>query len=372
MTTTTEVATRNAAPPAKSGKNDVRELLARYKNEIASVLPRHLTPERMIRVALTAVNSTPKLLSCTRESLMSCILSCAALGLEPGATMGHAYLIPYGDKATLIIGYKGLLDLARRSGQVLTISANNVYSNEEFTRTEGMKRDLVHVPKPPSVRGDYIGTYAVAELRDGAYHFEWMWAEEIDLIRKRSKSGNAGPWVDYTDEMRRKTAIRRLVKYLPISVELSRAASIDEAHELGLPSADIDLTEFTVNDDTTSKTSLESAMAAKSEKPIEQPKVSEAPAEKRAEFVEVEPAPVLFLGPHPLPIAAPAAPSIAEPVANIPDPSSVIAMKCRAVISRQRLNSAQVRALAAKTIGRPDDVSQWSEAEATKMLEAMA
>lgn len=346
----------SAPPPARSGKNDVRELLARYKGEIAAALPKHLTPERMLRVALTAVNSTPKLLQCTRESLMSCIMSCAALGLEPGATMGHAYLIPFKDTCTLVIGYKGLLDLARRSGQVLTISANNVYSNEEFTRTEGMKRDLVHVPKPPSTRGDYIGTYAVAELRDGAYHFEWMWSEEVDKIRKSSRSGNAGPWVDYTDEMRRKTAIRRLVKYLPISVELSRAASIDEAHELGLPTHDIDVTEFTVNDHPAQKQierpTLEGAMASKSS--------AVETSEKRPEFVEEKPS-----------TQTPTPASTSETVANIAEPSDIV-MKCRAVIAREQFSSAQVRALAAKTIGRPAEVTFWSNDEAAKMLEAMA
>lgn len=265
------VATRtSAAPSVRSAKNDVRAILERMKPQIAAALPRHITPDRMLRVALTAVNSTPALLKCDQTSLLSCVMQCAQLGLEPGGVLGHAYLLPYGDRCQLIVGYKGLLDLARRSGQVLTISANNVYAKEQFTRTEGVERSLIHVPLPPSQRGEYLGTYAVAKLRDGSFHFEWLWAEEIDAIRKRSRASNNGPWVTDTDEMRRKTAVRRLVKYLPISVELARAAALDEAHEMGLPTADMDVTEFQIEDSKPEPPTIEKALAAPSEKKPEE------------------------------------------------------------------------------------------------------
>jgi recombination protein RecT len=264
------VATRTAATPARSVKNDVRSILERMKPQIAAALPRHITPDRMLRVALTAVNSTPALLKCDQTSLLSAVMQCAQLGLEPGGVLGHAYLLPYGDRCQLIVGYKGLLDLARRSGQVRTISANNVYSNEKFVRVEGMERNLEHVPLPPSKRGDYVGTYAVAKLRDDSFHFEWMWAEEVDAIRKRSRASNNGPWVTDTDEMRRKTVVRRLVKYLPISVELSRAAALDEAHEVGLPTADMDVTEFQIEDTKPEPQTIEKALAAPAEKKPEE------------------------------------------------------------------------------------------------------
>lgn len=265
------VATRTAATPARSVKNDVRSILERMKPQIAAALPRHITPDRMLRVALTAVNSTPALLKCDQTSLLSAVMQCAQLGLEPGGVLGHAYLLPYGDRCQLIVGYKGLLDLARRSGQILDIWSNVVFENETFEHEAGLDRILKHKPLPPSKRGAHrVGVYAVAKLKDGSSHHEWLWIEEVDAIRKRSRAGNSGPWVTDFDEMARKTAIRRLAKYLPISVEFARAAALDEAHEIGLPTADMDVAEFTIEDAKAEPPTIEQALSAPAEKKPEE------------------------------------------------------------------------------------------------------
>lgn len=354
------VATRTAAPPARSAKNDVRSLLTRYRSEIGAALPKHITPDRMMRVALTAINSTPKLLNCTQESLMQCVLTCASLGLEPGATMGHAYLIPYKETCTLIIGYKGLLDLARRSGQVLTISANNVYSNEKFIRVEGMERNLEHIPLPPSQRGDYIGTYAVAKLRDDSFHFEWLWAEEVEQIAKdalsRAYKPEESPWRKFPSEMRRKTAVRRLVKYLPISVELSRAASIDEAHELGLPTADLDLAEFTVQDAPPVAPTIEKALSsAPVDKPAEKPIEKHAPAPSTADVIKNIPAD---------------APKAEEEAAS-PEATDAIRGQVKLAASRKGLNNGKLLQAIGMAIGKARPVVDLTADECARVLDVI-
>jgi recombination protein RecT len=344
MTNGTEVATRTAAPPARSAKADVRSILERMKPQIAAALPRHITPDRMLRVALTAVNSTPALLKCDQTSLLSAVMQCAQLGLEPGGVLGHAYLLPYGDKCQLIVGYKGLLDLARRSGQILDIWSNVVYENETFEHEAGLDRILKHKPMPPSKRGERrVGVYAVAKLKDGSSHHEWLWIEEVDAIRKRSRAGNSGPWVTDYDEMARKTAIRRLAKYLPISVEFARAAAIDEAHEIGLPTADMDVTEFQIEDAKPEPPTIEKALAA-------------APAEKK-------------------PVETPS--TTAQVISSIkPEPEAASASEILAAVklaaSRKGFNNGRLMQFIGATLGTAKPLSDLTADEAAKMLEALA
>jgi len=214
----------------------IRAMLIKSKDQIAMALPKHLTADRIIRVAMTSIQRTPKLLECSPKSLIGAIIQSAQLGLEPDGVLGHAYLIPYGKEVTFIPGYKGLIDLARRSGQVVSIGSHVVYSNENFNLEFGFDETIKHKPLPPSQRGDRIGVYGIARLKDGSVHFEWLWAEEVEKIRKVSlnKTRGAGPWVDHEDEMWRKTGIRRLAKYLPLSAEFAKAAAVDEMHDAGI------------------------------------------------------------------------------------------------------------------------------------------
>jgi recombination protein RecT len=225
--------------------NSIRTLLERSKAQIAMALPKHLNADRIIRVAMTSIQRNPQLLECDPISLVAAIIQSSQLGLEPDGILGHAYLVPFRNtkknrmEVQFIPGYKGLIDLARRSGQVNRISAHVVYDNEHFVMEYGTKEILEHKPLPPSTRGDRKGVYAVAVLNDGSPHFEWLWNEEIEAVKRQSKAGNFGPWKTHEDEMIRKTAIRRLVKYLPLSVELAKAAAIDELVDAGVSTQEL-------------------------------------------------------------------------------------------------------------------------------------
>jgi recombination protein RecT len=199
---------------------------------IQSVLPKHVTADRMSRIALNVIRTNPKLLACDINSLMGGVMEAAKLGLEPGL-MGQCYLIPFENRkagrveAQFIIGYKGLIDLVRRSGQVSTIEARTVYQNDEFDYSYGLDDKLVH--KPALIdKGAPIAYYAIAKMKDGGYSFLVMSHQEAEQYRdKYAKSKNFGPWKDEFDAMARKSVLRQLIKYLPISVE--NLSNFDEA-----------------------------------------------------------------------------------------------------------------------------------------------
>lgn len=215
----------------KSG--GVPALLDKMKPQLAMALPKHLTPERMIRVALTEWRKTPKLQQCNTTSFLGSIVQASQLGLEPGSALGHCYLVPYKKTCQLIIGFRGMIDLARRSGQIVSLSAHTVHENDEFHYELGLHEDLKHIPAPGE-RGKMILVYGVAKLTGGGVQFEVMTRGEVDEIRKQSKAGTSGPWKDHYDEMAKKTVIRRLFKYLPVSIELATASMVDEQADRGV------------------------------------------------------------------------------------------------------------------------------------------
>lgn len=149
--------------------------------------------------------------------------------------LGYAYLIPYKGVATLIPGYKGLLDLARRSGRIISIEARVVHAKDRFRFAFGLKPVLEHTPTQDADSGELTAAYAVAHLKDGGQQWEVMWKREIDAIRQRSRASSSGPWVTDYEEMAKKTVLRRLCKMLPASVELQQAVAMDERAEVGLP-----------------------------------------------------------------------------------------------------------------------------------------
>jgi recombination protein RecT len=221
----------------------------KVQNAIARALPRHITPERMIRVAMTALQKTPSLAECEQRSLISSIIQASELGLEPNTPLQQCYLIPFYNKNTkrkeaqLMIGYRGMISLARRSNQISGIYAEIVYEHDFFEITYGLDKNLVHKPDLNlEDRGKKIGVYAVAKFKDGYTDFEYMNAAEVAKIRKRSQSGDSGPWVTDEGEMWRKTPIRRLWKRLPQSIEdvtLQKAIEIDTGFDT---SFDADIT----------------------------------------------------------------------------------------------------------------------------------
>lgn len=208
----------------------IQQILETRKEEFAKALPKHLTVERLLRVALTCIAKTPDLQTCSGASLCGAILQCAELGLEPGGALGHAYLVPYKQTCTLIIGYRGLIELARRSGELAQIEAHVVYSGDTCELEFGLTPKLRHVPKLSGDRGQAVFAYCVARMADGAMHVETMTVPEIEAVRSRSKAGKSGPWVTDWAEMARKTVVRRATKYLPLSSEkMARALEVADA-----------------------------------------------------------------------------------------------------------------------------------------------
>jgi recombination protein RecT len=222
-----------------SNQKTVVGLLEQMKSEIARCLPKHLTPERMARIAITELRKTPKLQECDPMSFIAAIMQASQLGLEPGI-MGSCYLIPFNNnqtgkvECTFMPGYRGFLDLARRSGQIVSLVARAVYANDEFRYEFGLKEDLIHRPAMQGDRGELVAVYAVAILKDGGHQFDVMSKKDVDAIRNQSKSKNNGPWVTHYDEMAKKTVLRKLFKWLPCSVEMQKAVSLDELQEAGI------------------------------------------------------------------------------------------------------------------------------------------
>lgn len=226
--------TATAALQEKTAQPSVLQLLERSKAQIAAALPSHLTPQRMIRIATTEIRNNPELAACDPVSFVGAIVQCSQLGLEPGNALGHVYLVPFWNskrnckEVQVIPGYRGLIDLARRSGQIVSISARVVCQNDIFEYEYGLDEKLVHVPARGD-RGEIIFVYAVARLKDGGHQFEVLDMEQIGKVAKTS-----GPWKTHFDEMCRKTSVRRLFKYLPVSIEMATVASLIDAEESGI------------------------------------------------------------------------------------------------------------------------------------------
>jgi len=234
--------TNGSATPAKIDPRlparDIRAFSAFVKSRmpsLQSVAARHLRPERLYRLLVVNVTKTPALQKCSMESIFRAALQSAELGLEPGSATGQGYLVPYGDQCTFIPGYRGLILLAFRSGHVQSVSAQVVYQGDHFEFEMGLAPKLRHIPSFDAARDpkDITFAYCVVKLKDGGEIYDVMTRGEIDRIRSRSKAGGSGPWVTDYAEMARKTVTRRCLKYAPMSVEMSKALALEEAHDTG-------------------------------------------------------------------------------------------------------------------------------------------
>ena len=186
--------------------------------QFATALPKHINTDRFVRIAITTIRQNPKLAQCNQESLLGALMVSAQLGLEPGV-LGHCYLIPYGRECQFQIGYKGMIELLRRSGQLKDIYAYSVYENDDFEITYGLDRNLIHKPNLEN-KGNFLGCYCVAILKDGAKAFEYMTKEEIETHAKKfSKTFGNGPWKTDFKAMAHKTVVKKMLKWLPLSVE---------------------------------------------------------------------------------------------------------------------------------------------------------
>lgn len=229
-------------------------MLERWKPQIATALPSHLSADRMCRVALTCFRANPKLAECDPRSVFAAVIQSAQLGLELGM-MGEAHIVPFKTTCTMIPGYAGLIKLAKQTGQVTDIYAVSVRQHDTFECTFGTDRKLTHTPKtnngfplPDEQRGDIIGFYAVAKFKDGSNTFELLTVEKVKKVRDESKGYQAAkkwkrdtPWDTHFEEMGKKTAIRALCKTLPKSPELQTALEIARVQDEGRGTKPIDL-----------------------------------------------------------------------------------------------------------------------------------
>ncbi|RJT47197.1 recombination protein RecT [Rahnella woolbedingensis] len=243
--------TQQAKPPAeKSPEQTLVSFMNQpsMKNQLAAALPRHMTADRMIRIVTTEIRKNPELAGCNQQSFIGSVVQCSQLGLEPGNALGHAYLLPFNKNkknpqtgkwevvskdVQLIIGYRGMIDLARRSGQIVSISARTVREGDYFSFSYGLEENLTHRPGE-SEDSPITHVYAVAKLKDGGVQFEVMTFKQVEKVRAGSKAGTSGPWVSHWEEMAKKTVIRRLFKYLPVSIEMQKAVIMDEKAEAGV------------------------------------------------------------------------------------------------------------------------------------------
>lgn len=232
MTQETLPTTETKAVAAPKATATIKSMLSSevMKQQFAAALPRHLSPERFTRIALTALTRTPKLQQCTQASFFQALLTLSSFGLEPDGRRAH--LIPFENKRAgtvecqLIIDYKGLVELAMRSGIVSTLHADVVCENDEFEYDMGeIARHKIDFRKD---RGEAYAAYAICRFKDGTAKTEVMTVNEIESIRARSRAGNSGPWVTDWREMAKKTAFRRLSKWLPLSAEFRDAVESDD------------------------------------------------------------------------------------------------------------------------------------------------
>lgn len=217
-------------------KENLSSLLGRkqFQESLKDVLPKHLTPERVVKMALVAASRQPKLYDCTPQSFLQSVMTSAELGLDCTGTLGQGYLIPFWNgkikafECQFMAGYQGLISLARRSGNIARIESRIVYEKDRFDIDYGTGQRLVHKPYLGVDKGEITCVYAIAELTGGGVQLEIMTIDEIKSIRDRSKAKDSGPWVTDFGEMARKTVIRRIAKYLPLSPELVKAIETDD------------------------------------------------------------------------------------------------------------------------------------------------
>lgn len=223
------------APATQTPKQALTALLDQNRGAVGASLPSGYSQDRFVRLLLTAANTNPDLFTCDPRSFLAAGVGAAQLGLEPNDARGLAYLIPFNDRrrgkiVQLIIGYRGMLDLARRSGMVSSINAFPVYDGDTFTYSLGLEPSLHHVP------GDHdedpaklTHVYAVAKVQ-GDPQFVVLTRRQIDRVKASSQGARSeySPWNTHYVEMALKTALRRLCKWLPQTVEMAHALDRDE------------------------------------------------------------------------------------------------------------------------------------------------
>lgn len=251
------------ATQAKNQKSDsvqltkgmsIPDMIKALGPELKKALPSVMTPERFTRIALSALNNTPDLAKCTPMSFISALLNTAQLGLEPNTPLGQAYLIPYKNKGILEcqfqIGYKGLIDLAYRNGQMQTIQAQTVYENDDFQYCYGLNPQLEHRPAFED-RGQPIYFYGLFKTVNGGFGFSVMSKADMDMYAQtysKAFGSSYSPWKSAYEEMGKKTVIKQALKYAPIKTDFQRAISTDETIKSSISENMCDMTNELIYD----------------------------------------------------------------------------------------------------------------------------
>ena len=276
----TAVTVEKKEQPVRLTRNmSIADMIRALEPEIKRALPSVITPERFTRMALSAINNTPKLSECTPMSFIAAMMNAAQLGLEPNTPLGQAYLIPYKNHGALEcqfqLGYKGLIDLAYRNERMQSIEAHTIHENDEFYYELGLEPKLRHVPSWED-RGEIKGFYAVFRMDNGGYRFEVMSREDVDRFAaaysRAFASEKGSPWKTNYEEMAKKTVIKKLLKYAPIKADFRKAMSLDETIKTELS---VDMSEVR-NEDVVDGTYQEAGEENLTQGQIEEPRPSRA------------------------------------------------------------------------------------------------
>ena len=235
-----KIQTQTTSTVANNEKKTMQSYIKAMEGEIAKALPSVITPERFTRMVLSAISTNPKLGSCTPASFLGAMMSAAQLGLEPNTPLGQAYILPYQNKGVLEaqfqLGYKGLIDLAYRSGEVEVVQAHIVYANDKFECEYGLEPKLTHIPAEKD-RGEAVKVYAMFKTKSGGYGFEVMSMEDVRIhAEKYSKAYNTSfsPWKTNFEEMAKKTVLKKCLKYAPLKSDFVKGIVQDGAVKSGL------------------------------------------------------------------------------------------------------------------------------------------
>lgn len=250
-------ASTSSAAPALKQPATLTDQIRSMQAEFQLAMPRGAEAQQLVRDALTCLRQTPKLGQCEPATVLGALMTCSQLGLRPGV-LGHAYLLPFWDnksksnKAQLVIGYQGLLELIYRSGAIESIAARVVYENDEYDLVYELAGDkMVHRPCLTGPRGKPRLYYAVARMKGGGYTVtDPMTQADMEAYRDRhatakTKDGRiVGPWRDHFEAMGQKTTLRQLSKWLPKSTELASAIEADGRVRIDLTPDGIDHTTY--------------------------------------------------------------------------------------------------------------------------------
>ena len=242
------------ATTASTEKKSMQTYIKSMEGEIKKALPSVITPERFTRMVLSALSTNPKLAVCTPKSFLGAMMAAAQLGLEPNTPLGQAYLIPYKNKGVdevqFQLGYKGLIDLAYRSGEVELVQAHVVYANDTFECEYGLEPKLVHKPADKD-RGEPIKVYAMFKTKSGGYGFEVMSMDDVRRhAEKYSQAYKTGfsPWKSNFEEMAKKTVLKKVLKYAPLKSDFVRGVVQDETIKTELSEDMYEVSDTTVYD----------------------------------------------------------------------------------------------------------------------------